>query len=693
MPEDIRRRNLDYGWRVALLGAIPILFLLVFISFHILNSRANALTFARENSLQLVRTLEAGISATVQSAEIVLDFAATKVRERSSAEFIALADRWPFIQSVAYIDAGGRVRNAVVRGPDGKLSQSDDRTDLSGQESFTAHLNGTPAEARLYVGDLRRGYLTDTPIIIISKGVWDDTGVFMGVAGVAIRQDAFAQLFKTALPIVDGGIVLFRADGMALYATEGTLTKAGTPYADLPLFRALQAVPEGSFESPAIGDGITRTVAYRVAPRYPLVVAAGIPIDGILAEWRQSALVLLFAVLLSASVIAVLTWSLARRFAAVRAAQEALRESQTKLKDLVECSSDYQWEIDEHGIVTSFAGPGSENFPEIVGRSGQLFFAETSEPNDLARLRARSDQHLPIRGLTIPARGKDGGLRWVRNSSNPIFDADGAFRGYRGIGTDITEVRRQRELIDAQRKTEALGRLASGLAHEINNLLQPILIYSGFGTAGPDHDERAGYFVKIRRAAESASNIVRNALSFARRSPPRREQVDLEDAVRAAMDVMTVRIPSGIEVAINTAALNRAAVVDRTGLTQVLTNLITNSVEAISAQHRAGGQVVITATDAFAGSGDAPLDLAPGRYCRLSVADNGPGIPSEHLTAVFDPFYTTKAQGQGTGLGLSVVAGLVKSWGGAVIVTSTPFEKTEFAVFLPAAEAQLQAAQ
>ena len=441
-------------------------------------------------------------------------------------------------------------------------------------------------------------------------------------------------------------------------------------------------------------NGVSRHIAYRAAPRYPVVIAASQPAPDILAEWKRNALMLLTAGVITVMVIAAFTLSLIRRLNALRIAQDALRESETRLKDLLECSSDYQWEMDENGIVTSLRGPGSEKFPDFIGRSGRDFFAATSEPNDAAKLRSLSAQHLPIRGLTFPTLGKDGEVRWVRNSSNPVFDMDGSFRGYRGVGSDITESRRQSELIEAQRKTEALGRLASGLAHEINNLLQPILIYAGFGTASEAKDERTGYFTKIRRAAESASDIVTNALSFTRRSPPHREHVSLSRIVHETVDMLAVKIPKNISVSIDDASLNRHVTVDRTGLVQVLTNLLTNSLEANPASGRAAGKVTIMADEVNVTAAHASeLGIVPGLYCHLTVTDNGPGITAQNIKNVFDPFFTTKPQGQGTGLGLSVVAGLVKSWGGAITVTSAPNEETKFSLYLPHAQRQMQAAQ
>jgi PAS domain S-box-containing protein len=705
MTNTIRERKADLSRRIFLLGALAVLVLSTLAAFRIVQSRMDDIANASHSAQELVRTLEAGVSATLQSAELVVDYAVLEVlkRERGRAgnmedlpsDFIALAEPWSFIQSVGYIGRAPRTNYTVLRDESGRLIERRSSEDLSGRDTYSSHASLTRESDLLFLSNVRFGYVTETPIVIMSKGIWADDGQFLGIAAVGIRLSAITELFKAVIPRVNGAVMLLQKDGTLLISVphfEPLL--AGRPQQFLLLRDQVMAAPENVYDARIMDDNIARRIAYRAAPKYPIVVAIGLPMSDILAAWWRSMVLSVLAVAVSIVVIVTLTLSLARRIRDQQFAQEALRKSETKLKDLVECSSDYQWEIDENSIVTFFAGPGIENFSGIIGQPSHLFFSDTSEINDLSELQRRKAQRLPIRGMVFPARGKDGELRWVRNSSNPIFDSEGNFRGYRGVGTDITEVRHQRDLIEAQRKTEALGRLASGLAHEINNLLQPILIYSGLGTTGQDNDERVGYFSKIRRAAESASSIVRNALSFARRSPPRRENVELADAVKEMFDLAVVRIPKEIKVFVDSPTLDRWVVVDRTGLAQALTNLLTNSIEAMSLQRQPTGMISIVASDIDVPSrGEKFPGLSPGRYCRLSVTDNGPGIPPELLKDVFDPFFTTKAQDQGTGLGLSVVAGLVKSWGGIVTVASVPHEKTEFALYLRQAERQVHAAQ
>ena len=156
------------------------------------------------------------------------------------------------------------------------------------------------------------------------------------------------------------------------------------------------------------------------------------------------------------------------------------------------------------------------------------------------------------------------------------------------------------------------------------------------------------------------------------------------------MDLIGGTLDPRTRIVFNEGAEDLVVRVDRTGLAQLLTNLVTNAAEASSA----GAYIAVTidASNLEGGAARA-LSLAPGLYCRLLVEDNGPGIPADQLGKVFDPFFTTKSQGKGTGLGLSVVSGLAKSWGGTVSVESTLGFGTCFTVYLPVAEAQLQAAQ
>ena len=167
------------------------------------------------------------------------------------------------------------------------------------------------------------------------------------------------------------------------------------------------------------------------------------------------------------------------------------------------------------------------------------------------------------------------------------------------------------------------------------------------------------YFARIGLAAERSMMTVKNMLAFARQSPPSRENVSVLDVARETVDLIGGTLMAGTSLAVSESAADDLLVrVDRTGLAQVLTNLLTNAAEVLPS----GGRISVTInTVNLLGEAAKTFALAPGLCCRLMVQDNGAGIPGDQLGNVFDPFFTTKPQGKGTGLGLSVVSGLAKS--------------------------------
>ncbi len=402
-------------------------------------------------------------------------------------------------------------------------------------------------------------------------------------------------------------------------------------------------------------------------------------------------------------------FGIAQDMTAMRAAEATIKEDEQRLRDIVECSGDYIWESDADGRVAMISGGqsgetgGSIGFLEHAGPG--IPRGEPRGENDAATLREAIHSRAKFRNLVVPAADAADRLRWVRVSANPRFDASGAFLGYRGAGTDVTDLRQQQERDEDRRKSEALGRLASGLAHEINNLLQPIMIYAAFGSGtGATASDTRQYFSRIARAAEQATLIVRNVLTSARKSPPVRESVNVRDAIRETTDILGGTLSPAITLSVECESGELFARVDRTGLMQVLTNLVTNAAEAIGEKDRASrGWIIVSAAQVRLGDEAARnLALAPGGYCRLAVADTGPGIPRENIDKVFEPFFTTKPQGKGTGLGLSVVLGLARSWKGTVaieggVIDGGPSAGGDrpacFAVYLPLEERQLQAAQ
>ncbi len=382
-------------------------------------------------------------------------------------------------------------------------------------------------------------------------------------------------------------------------------------------------------------------------------------------------------------------FGLAQDVTAMRAGEGALRRDAADLRGIVECSADYIWEfrVEPGGVLAEAirlralrADEAGDGRPVVDGDSD----------HDFVVLEQAIAERAKFRDILVPILDAKGEPRWVNFSGHPQFDRHGAYYGYRGVGADVTDSMRARDREEETRQAGAVGRLASGLAHEINNLLQPILIYSAFGAdEAKAHEKLHVYFTRITRAAERATFIVRNVLSFARQNAVGQEDLEVRAVVRDTIDLLSGAVGARTQIAF-TGDRDVVAHVERSGLSQIVTNLITNAVDVMAA----GGRIVVRVDEVtVSGEMAKAAAIAPGRYGRVSVEDGGPGMPPEVVARIFDPFFTTKPQGKGTGLGLAVVSGLARSWGGGVSVESAVGRGSRFHIYLPLAARELQAAQ
>jgi signal transduction histidine kinase len=292
-------------------------------------------------------------------------------------------------------------------------------------------------------------------------------------------------------------------------------------------------------------------------------------------------------------------------------------------------------------------------------------------PQDWASVRALAEG-VPQLDQIIDIQAFDGTPRTLRNSAVPIRGATG-IEGAVVLIEDITErVRLEGELAHAQ-KLEALGRLAGGVAHDFNNLLMVIVSYSESLSAAIDPaDPRRDDVEEIRRAADSASGLTSQLLAFGRRDVQRPRTVVLEDAVADTHKLLARVLGDHITVTTALAEAPTRVWIDPLQLEQVLVNLAINARDAMAA----GGTLTIsTATIDSTSRGE--------RVARLSVTDTGVGMDDATSARIFEPFFTTKARGQGTGLGLAVVHGIVERAGGKIAVRSTPGVGTTFEIELP----------
>ncbi|MEM8812267.1 MAG: ATP-binding protein [Pseudomonadota bacterium] len=274
---------------------------------------------------------------------------------------------------------------------------------------------------------------------------------------------------------------------------------------------------------------------------------------------------------------------------------------------------------------------------------------------------------------------KDGEHYWAKTTILPLRDNEDRITHFIGLGEDLTERQRARDQIHRAQKMEAVGLLASGVAHDFNNVLTTILGNVHLARLdAPETGDLVDELEQIEIAAKRARNLVGQVLAFARRQPGEVRVTKIGEALREVARLMGASILPNITIRCSIEDEDLAVKADPTRLHQMIMNLCSNAAEAIGTQ---GGTVVL---DAVARKDERGQDLVA-----ISVTDDGPGIPDDVRAHIFDPFFTTKPVGKGTGLGLPVVANLVAEMDGQIDVRQRPGGGTVFEILISKAEAPL----
>jgi nitrogen-specific signal transduction histidine kinase/CheY-like chemotaxis protein len=260
-----------------------------------------------------------------------------------------------------------------------------------------------------------------------------------------------------------------------------------------------------------------------------------------------------------------------------------------------------------------------------------------------------------------------------------------------GSAIDITEHKQSqldKEKLESQlrqsQKMEAIGTLAGGIAHDFNNILGAIMGYSELALQrSAENSDLRRYLDNVMHATERAKRLVERILAFSRSGLGNQVQFNVQAVVAETLELLAASLPEGIQLQKNLAADTAGVSGDPTDLHQITMNLCTNAIQAMHGGGVLG--VALVRSELPETRLLARGSLSPGAYVRLIVSDTGNGIPPAIMERIFDPFFTTKGVGQGTGLGLSLVHGIVNDLGGAIDVASTTGEGTRFDVWLPVA--------
>ncbi|UEM03135.1 PAS domain-containing protein [Skermanella rosea] len=683
------RRSDRKRWAAQAFGLGIVSLLSFMLLLQLRQDRAAALASATATADRLSRVLEAHTRETASAVGAVLAATAFHLRMSTRADtlqpdrvrrvLLENANSLPYLGALSFIGADGLLVASTRR----ELPPS---ADISSRDYFRRHAAG---ETGLLMGSAVPSLVSQNVVLPISQRVETVEGAFAGVL-VAVIDFRHFQAFYRTLRIGDLGLV-------ALYSGERVMTlelpdgRSGA-YGDVStgmLFRdVLPDAGVGTFHAETPLDGVDRIMGIRTIDGLSLGAVVGVSVEEALADWRlgarSHALVWLAAGLGVVGLTVMLLGQMHRRdraTEALRAAGERLCRDEQHLTRAQTVSRMGSWELDlvsgrvlwSPMMYRIFGQPMAyrptvANIFELVGEEIR---------GDLRRFLDEAVAGSSPPGIEFDITRPDGGTRRCRCKCEPVLSGG---RTVAIIGTlqDVTEQRRaeakrlelERQLQQAM-KMEALGTLAGGIAHDLNNALVPVLGLTEcvLESLPPGSAERADLEVVVHGAAR-ARDLVRQILAFSRKETPERRPVDVGALLGSAWELLRHALPPTVTVDFRCAS-GAQVMADPSQLHQVVVNLVTNAAQAIG--DRAG---TVTVTVAAAGG-----------EVRLSVADTGSGMDEAVLARVFEPFFTTKPVGEGTGLGLAVVHGIVTGHGGRIECRSRPGEGTVFDIHLPALEA------
>jgi len=364
-----------------------------------------------------------------------------------------------------------------------------------------------------------------------------------------------------------------------------------------------------------------------------------------------------------------------------------IAESEERFRTLSENSPDIIFTTDPHGCV-SYVNPAVE---EILGYEERDLigcnFTELMKKEDTAPYEKLFHEIMEsretIKSFEIRLLGKDDATRLFNMSGAPNFNATGEMTGMVGILKDVTEQRRLEQQLHQASKMNAIGTLTGGIAHDFNNILQAIISYNQLlllqkSEADPDWK----YLGKIGGLTKRATDLINQLLLFSSKMESRLTKIDVNEEIRNYYKLLLRTLPKTIRLRFDLADDLHLVKGDAAQLGQIIMNLSVNAKDAMPD----GGDLCITTRNAVFPQPFYRDDtlIRQGAYVQITMTDTGCGIDRETREHIFEPFFTTKEQGKGTGIGLSVVYGIIRNHKGYIFCTSEPSKGAQFDLFLPA---------
>jgi PAS domain S-box-containing protein len=376
-------------------------------------------------------------------------------------------------------------------------------------------------------------------------------------------------------------------------------------------------------------------------------------------------------------------------------AEKDLRESEEKYRQLVNHAPAGIYEIDfakgklvsVNDVMSEYTGYSRD---ELLNMSAPDFLARESQKQMQDRIARLMKGEKVYGSAEYKARAKDGREFWMLVNARYFYDKDGKLKSAMVVAHDITDRKRAQaekarleDRLQQAQKMEAIGTLAGGIAHDFNNILSVIIGYTELILMSGNVDAEVKQNLKeIFNASKHARDMVKQILAFSRQSKQERKPIQVAHIVKEAIKMLRASLPTTISIQQQIEKDTGIIEADPTQVHQVLMNLCTNAAHAMNGKDGVL-QIRLSNVELDHAAPEMAPDLKPGSYLKLSVSDTGHGIAPEAYEKIFDPYFTTKKKEEGTGLGLAVVQGIVKSHNGAVTVESEVGKGTTFDVYLP----------
>ncbi len=639
---------------------------------------ARALAEEADRSLQAADLLLTDTALWYQSTGRMLDAKAIE------ANLMSRASTTPYVSVLSLVDADGQQRYRSRQAAAGLTNVADRPYFIAQRDKLVSGMFINPPIVTRT--DLR-------PAVVVSRRLEID-GKFAGVVTGIVALDDLRQVYDAIMLDAHSSLILTFDDGLLVIRHPPTARAyVGSRFAEIS---ALRNQPAARLISPV--DGREKfMVAVSVAERH-LVLAVTRDTQDALSPWRQE-MGSMVPRNVALTIVGLLTIALLiRQLKRVDAGEQALRQSEERYALAMEAAKEghAEWNVDGGSVFASERWRGLHGLPAHtpICTLEELLPLLTIEPQDYKAVRLALAEHLAGRTAEVELEYRvdiGGTWRWIQMRGRCLRDEHGRPMRFFCAATDISarkQAEDERVHLEAQLRQaqhmEALGTLAGGIAHDFNNILGAIL---GHGEMA-QRDAAAGsalrrHIDRVMQGGARAKLLVRRILDFSRSGVREGVLVNLQTAVEENLLLLAPSLPSSVRLSTELHGGSAAILGDPTQIHQLVSNLCNNAVAAMPD----GGELSLKLErlDLTVAQRLSHGTAKPGAVLRLSIRDTGTGITPEVYARMFDPFFSTKSVGEGTGLGLSVVHSVVADLGGAIDVQTAPGEGSTFSLCLPVA--------